>query len=54
MQPMVLVLEGSQGREFYSGCERSNCINARQKAWGWPVSATSDLSDSCAAGQGQE
>lgn len=54
VQPMVLVLEGSQGREFYSGCERSNCINARQKAWGWPVSATSDLSDSCAAGRGQE
>lgn len=54
VQPMVLVLEGSQGREFYSGCERSNCINARQKAWGWPVSATSDLSDSCAEGRGQE
>lgn len=28
VRPMVLALERSKGKEFYSGCERSNCIDA--------------------------
>lgn len=30
VRPTVLALEESKGKEFYSGCERSNCIDASQ------------------------